>query len=161
MNTQINTPLAAQHSPSSEPPSVQQTSKAIRLEIENLNKKIVDLQSVAAAARKEELADVIKQVRLMLSEYEMTEDEISVAFSVPSGHGRVHGAKGASVRYIGPNGEQWGGGRGPRPRWVVEALRTGHMLEEFSVTAEAVMLANNINSTARLGVGRWRPAVAS
>jgi DNA-binding protein H-NS len=37
------------------------------------------------------------------------------------------------VKYRGPNGETWGGGRGRKPRWVQEALKAGKKIEDFAV----------------------------
>jgi DNA-binding protein H-NS len=52
------------------------------------------------------------------------------------GQGRAKPAKsaaGAVVKYRGPNGETWGGGRGRKPRWVAQALKEGRNIEEFAV----------------------------
>ena len=35
--------------------------------------------------------------------------------------------------YRGPNGEQWAGGKGPRPKWVKEILASGGSLEDYKI----------------------------
>ena len=37
------------------------------------------------------------------------------------------------IKYRGPNGETWSGGRGRKPQWVTQALQQGRDLEEFAV----------------------------
>jgi DNA-binding protein H-NS len=37
----------------------------------------------------------------------------------------------ATGGYRGPNGEQWAGGKGPRPKWVKEILASGGSLEDY------------------------------
>jgi DNA-binding protein H-NS len=37
------------------------------------------------------------------------------------------------VKYRGPNGETWSGGRGRKPQWVMQALKEGRDIEEFAV----------------------------
>jgi DNA-binding protein H-NS len=39
----------------------------------------------------------------------------------------------AAPKYLGPNGETWGGGRGKRPQWVNAALAAGVDLEKYRV----------------------------
>jgi len=38
-------------------------------------------------------------------------------------------------KYRGPGGKTWGG-RGARPRWLSNALESGHSLDEFLITQE-------------------------
>ena len=39
----------------------------------------------------------------------------------------------SSGGYRGPNGEQWAGGKGPRPKWVKEILASGGSLDEYKL----------------------------
>lgn len=157
-STQSSVTPADQLTTVSQRPTTHPTSKEIHVEIESLNKRILDLRNVAAAARKEELASVIKEVRLILSEFEMTADELNMAFNAPSDRARGPRSMRAPAKYVGPNGEQWAGGRGPKPRWVIEALSLGHMLEDFCVTSPPVVAPNINNIAAHSSAGRWRPA---
>ena len=38
-----------------------------------------------------------------------------------------------SSGYRGPNGEQWAGGKGPRPKWVKEILASGGSLDDYRI----------------------------
>ena len=40
---------------------------------------------------------------------------------------------GISSGYRGPNGEQWAGGKGPRPKWVKEILAAGGSLDDYRI----------------------------
>lgn len=145
--------------PASDQLATQLTSREIRHEIDLLNQKIVDLQGVAAATRRSELADVIHEVREMLSRFEMTPDELKAAFVIPGDLGKARRSDQTFTGYIGPNGERWAGRRGPKPRWVVDALRIGHQLEEFRVVSVPGLGSEDTSSGPPPGLNRWRPMV--
>lgn len=145
-----------QEAPGSGQLPTQLTSREIRHEIDLLNQKIVDLQGVAATVRRSELASIINEVRGMLSKFEMTPAELRAAFAGPTDPGKAGGPDHTFAGYIGPNGERWGGGRGPRPRWVVDALRLGHQLDEFRVVPVPGMGPEINSSGPRSGLNRWR-----
>jgi DNA-binding protein H-NS len=133
-------------------------SREINLEIATLNRKILDLKHAAAAAREEELADIISKVRLMLSEFEMTDEELNSAFGVTTAGALRQKSTLPEVNFVGPNGEQWGGGRGPRPKWVKDALNLGHKLDDFRVVPVPNQQSNHngASGNARTGAVRWR-----
>lgn len=132
------------------------TSREINLEIATLNRKILDLTHAAATAREEELAGIISKVRLMLREFEMTDAELNAAFGVSSANSVRQKTVLAEVNFVGPNGEQWAGGRGPRPKWVKDALNLGHKLDDFRVAPLSSPLSHNSGPHPRTGPVRWR-----
>jgi DNA-binding protein H-NS len=94
------------------------------------------LMQEAEQVRLKEVSDVIADIRQKMQEYGLTLQDIGGA---PSGGRRQTGGKGPkggkakAVKYRGPNGETWGGGRGRKPRWVQEALKAGKKIEDFAV----------------------------
>lgn len=87
------------------------------------------LMEEAEHVRQKEISEVIADIRQKMQTYGLTLQDIGGA---PSGRKRA-GAKTKSVKYRGPNGETWGGGRGRKPRWITEALAKGKKLEDFAV----------------------------
>ena len=62
----------------------------------------------------------------------------------------------AAVKYRGPNGEGWSGGRGRKPRWVTEALAAGKSLSDFEIKFERRL---RLNKKARgCGLFHWAPS---
>ena len=92
------------------------------------------LLAEAEELRTKELNDVIQDIKQKMSDYGLTAKDLGL-----SGKGRPRGKKAsgstepAKVKYRGPNGEAWSGGRGRKPRWVTEALAKGKKLTDFAV----------------------------
>ena len=96
-----------------------------------LMEKAQRLMAEAEQVRQKEISDVIAEIREKMQTYGLTLQDIGGAAT-----GRRRSAarsKGKTVKYRGPNGETWGGGRGRKPRWVTEALAKGKKLEDFAV----------------------------
>jgi DNA-binding protein H-NS len=92
------------------------------------------LMAEAERVREQEIAEAIADIRKKIEVYGMTAAELGLARAPAGpGAGRVRAAKTAAVKYRGPNGEAWSGGRGRKPRWVVEALKQGRNIEDFAV----------------------------
>lgn len=93
------------------------------------------LLAQAEQMRETEIADAIADIREKIRLYGLTAEDIGLARGAPAGPGRGGRAKGSAavVKYRGPNGETWGGGRGRKPHWVTRALEQGRKLEEFAV----------------------------
>ena len=92
-----------------------------------LKQKAEKLMAEAEQMRQKEIDDVIAEIRQKMKEHGLTARDIGGA-----GRKRAGGSK-AAVKYRGPNGETWSGGRGRKPRWVTEALAKGKKLEDFAV----------------------------
>jgi DNA-binding protein H-NS len=101
-----------------------------------LMEKAQKLMAEAEQVRRKEVSDVIADIRRKMEAYGLTLQDIDGA---PGGRRRgpaaksAKDAKGKTVKYRGPNGETWGGGRGRKPRWVQEALKACKEIEDFAV----------------------------
>jgi len=95
-----------------------------------LVEKAQKLMAEAEQVRQKEISDVIADIRQKMQTYGLTLQDIGGA---AGGRKRSAGGKTKAVKYRGPNGETWGGGRGRKPRWVTEALAKGKKLEDFAV----------------------------
>ena len=94
------------------------------------------LLAQAEQMKDKETKDVIADIKTKVAQYGLTAEDLGF-----SSRGRA--AKGtrapraskstAAPKYRGPNGETWGGGRGRKPQWVVNALAKGKNIEEFRV----------------------------
>ena len=94
-----------------------------------LKQKAEKLMAEAEQMRQKEIDDVIAEIREKMKAFGLTAQDIGgVARKRNSG-----GAAKAVVKYRGPNGETWSGGRGRKPRWVTEALAKGKKIEDFAV----------------------------
>jgi DNA-binding protein H-NS len=96
-----------------------------------LMEKAQKLMAEAEQVRRKEVGDVIADIRQKMTEYGLTLQDIGGG--TPGRKRASSGGKAKTVKYRGPNGETWGGGRGRKPRWVTEALAKGKKLEDFAV----------------------------
>ena len=92
------------------------------------------LLAQAEQMRETEIADAIADIREKIRLYGLTAEDLGFARGGPGRKGMpAKSAGGASViKYRGPNGETWSGGRGRKPQWVTKALSEGRKLEEFA-----------------------------
>jgi DNA-binding protein H-NS len=99
-----------------------------------LKEQAEKLLAEAERMREQEIADAIADIKGKIDLYGLTAADLGFAGGGP-GNSRAKSAKPAKsqVKYRGPNGETWSGGRGRKPRWVTEALKEGRRLEEFAV----------------------------
>lgn len=97
-----------------------------------LKEQAEKLLAEAERMREQEIADAIADIKRKIELYGLTAADLGLARSGGPGNSRPKAAK-AGVKYRGPNGETWGGGRGRKPQWVTQALKEGRSLEEFAV----------------------------
>lgn len=95
-----------------------------------LMEKAQRLMAEAEQVRQKEIDDVIADIRQKMNAYGLTAQDIGGA---PSTRRRSAAGKAKAVKYRGPNGETWGGGRGRKPKWIQEALAKGKKIEDFAV----------------------------
>lgn len=101
-----------------------------------LKEQAEKLLAEAERMREQEIADAIADIKRKIELYGLTAADLGFAKSGPVGNSRNKPAKSiAAVKYRGPNGETWGGGRGRKPQWVTQALKEGRSLDEFAVKA--------------------------
>lgn len=97
-----------------------------------LKEQAEKLLAEAERMREQEIADAIADIKRKIELYGLTAADLGFARSGPGGNARPKAAK-APIKYRGPNGETWSGGRGRKPQWVTEVLQQGRSLEEFAV----------------------------
>ena len=96
----------------------------------DLKTEIARLQTEAERVRQLELPTVIAELNMLIEQYQLTEPML---FGVSS-----NGSPGRPKIVMVPKyvdqitGNSWTG-HGPKPRWVVEALRDGHLAENLLV----------------------------
>ena len=102
-----------------------------------LKSQAEQLLAQAEQMKEKETQEVIADIKAKMANYGLTAEDLGLA-----GRGRASGGqqrqakakKGASpVKYRGPNGETWGGGRGRKPQWIADALAKGKDIEDFRV----------------------------
>jgi len=86
-----------------------------------------ELEKQIEAARKEALASAIAQVRAIVAEYELTEDDV---FSKKSARASSTGHKTEAPKYRDPEtGATWKG-RGKPPLWIAGKDRLNFLIQE-------------------------------
>jgi DNA-binding protein H-NS len=99
-----------------------------------LKEQAEKLLAEAERMREQEIADAIADVKRKIELYGLTAADLGFARGGPgNSRGKAVKAAKSPVKYRGPNGETWSGGRGRKPRWVAEALKSGRRLDEFAV----------------------------
>ncbi|MGE5118098.1 MAG: H-NS family nucleoid-associated regulatory protein [Betaproteobacteria bacterium] len=91
---------------------------------------IETLKKQAEQARRHEVAGVVARIREAIDFYGLTAADLGLA--PRRGKAAAAGARAgaATARFRDADGNSWSG-RGPRPRWLREALAAGHSLDEF------------------------------
>ena len=98
-----------------------------------LKEQAEKLLAEAERVREQEIADAIAEIKRKIEIYGLTAADLGLAKNIGGpGGSRAKPAK-SPVKYRGPQGETWSGGRGRKPQWVVQALKDGRSLEEFAV----------------------------
>ena len=98
-----------------------------------LKEQAEKLLAEAERMREQEIADAIADVRKKIELYGLTAADLGFARSGPGVQARSKATAKSAVKYRGPNGETWSGGRGRKPQWVTKALNEGRNLEDFAV----------------------------
>lgn len=106
-----------------------------------LQKQIESLQAQAEKLRAEERKGVIDRMIEAIRVYDIIPQDLGFArsggaVSRPSKGTQTKkssqsGKKGSGAAYVDQQGNTWGG-RGPRPKWLRDALATGAKLEDFA-----------------------------
>ena len=119
--------------------------------VEQINK----LQAEAESLKQSEIDDVVGRIRQAVDVYGLTPEDIfgRRAPGKPAGKSAGRAAaksaakparstSGRRAAYADGQGNEWGG-RGPRPRWLREALAGGASLESFKVGGNSSGPARN------------------
>jgi len=115
--------------------------------LRQIEQQIAKLQREAETVRKKEVGGVIQRIRTAVEHYGLTPQDVFGKGARMHGRARNPGTaapqrsarkanprKGqpVPVKYRDENGNTWAA-RGNRPRWLVEALKSGKSLEDFAV----------------------------
>lgn len=87
------------------------------------------LMAQAEQVRKQELTQVIADIKAKMKEYGITVEDLGGL----SGRKASAGKSKSVPKYCGPNGELWPGGPGRKPDWVKTALAEGKDIESFRI----------------------------
>ncbi|HWR00247.1 MAG TPA: H-NS histone family protein [Chlorobaculum sp.] len=92
-------------------------------------KTITELQAEIAAIQKQiearksvERKSVIKEIKAKMAQYDITPDDLQLIQTVKKE--KTKKAK-PVIKYRKSANETWGGGKGPKPKWIKEILATG------------------------------------
>lgn len=99
----------------------------------DIQKRIARLQKEAQSLASRERREVIARIRAAVAQYGISAAELGFARAARGGVAR--GAKpgrAGVAKYSDGRGNVWGG-RGPRPRWLRDALAAGRSLQDFAV----------------------------
>jgi DNA-binding protein H-NS len=97
-----------------------------------LMEQIESLRQEAEKARAAEIQGVIDRIKEAIRFYNLTPEDLGFeapARAAPRERGRSKSTR--APKYSDGSGNVWSG-RGPRPRWLKEALSRGAQLEQFS-----------------------------
>ena len=105
-----------------------------------IKQKIAKLQKEADALRHKEAGGVIARIKVAIEHYGLTAEQLGFGGSKASGKAKMLGKGASDAKYSGGNGQSWTG-RGPRPRWLREAIAGGASLESFLARAGMATVA--------------------
>jgi DNA-binding protein H-NS len=100
-----------------------------------LQKQIEALQKEAEALKNKERDGVIARMKEAIAAYGITAGDLGLSSSrmakTIGRRGLPKSKRAAGAAYADSNGNTWGG-RGPRPKWLRDALANGAKLEDFA-----------------------------
>lgn len=95
-----------------------------------ISRQIEVLQKEADALKAQETAEVVKEIRAMIVQYDLKAEDL---FKPAARKNTTAGTR-VPVRYRDNEGNAWTG-RGKRPIWLVKKVAAGAKLEDFLVAA--------------------------
>ena len=102
-----------------------------------LREQAEKLLAQAEELRQREVQLAIEDIKSKMQAYGITPADLGIAgartraVSSRAQSGAQRKKSERAVKYRGPNGESWAGGRGRKPRWLTDALASGKKLEDF------------------------------
>ena len=87
------------------------------------------LMAQAEQVRKQELANVMADIKAKMKEYGITLEDLGGTTARKAGGTKAK----APAKYRGPNGELWSGGPGRKPEWVKAVVAAGQTIEDFRI----------------------------
>ena len=105
-----------------------------------IQQKIAKLQKEADALRQKEAGGVIARIKVAIEHYGLTAEQLGYGGVRVSGKAKPLGKAAADAKYSDGSGQSWSG-RGPRPRWLRDAISGGASLETFLALPGAAAVA--------------------
>ena len=122
-----------------------------------IRRQIEALQKQADKLKQSEVAGVVERIKEAIAHYDLTPEQLFATSSAGARKATSSSAKAAgkgsransasSAAYADGAGNTWGG-RGPRPRWLRDALAAGKSLDEFATGAPSTKSAAGAAKTA-------------
>lgn len=95
-----------------------------------IQKQIEQLQKQADALRNTEVKGVIERIKVAIAHYGLTAAHLGLGPGAGSSKSAGKRPAKASAQFSDGAGNNWSG-RGPRPRWLRDALAAGRSIDEF------------------------------
>lgn len=111
-----------------------------------IQKQIASLQRQAEAIRQHEVKGVVDRIKVAIAHYGLTPEQL---FGTPKATKpkKVFQGTANSAKFADEKGNVWSG-RGPRPRWLRDALAAGASIDEFKPTAGVAVATSIVPMTA-------------
>lgn len=97
-----------------------------------LMKQAQELMAQAELKRKEELANVIAEIKAKMKEFGISVADLGGGGAKSAGKSKASKSA-APAKYKGPNGELWAGGPGRKPEWVRAVIAAGKSIEDYRI----------------------------
>lgn len=93
------------------------------------------LLAEAEELRQKEIQQAIDDIKAKMKAFGLSAADLGFAGAAkaPRAKSVASSKPAAVVKYRGPNGETWSGGRGRKPQWVVQVLASGKSIEDYAV----------------------------
>lgn len=101
--------------------------------LEKIQQQIADLQAKANELIQQKKAEVLAEVVKNIKTYGLTAEECGFQISASTKKATTESKPKQEPMYRGPNGEEWLGGRGQKPKWVKQLLADGGDLEQHKI----------------------------
>jgi len=102
-----------------------------------LKEQAEKLLQQAEELRQREVQQAIEDIKAKMKAYGLTPQDLGFTSGAriqrPAAKKTSRTASSKPAKYRGPNGETWAGGRGRKPKWLTDALKSGRKLEDFEV----------------------------
>lgn len=99
-----------------------------------IQKQIEQLQRQAEALRSNEVKGVVDRIKVAIAHYGLTAEQLGLGTSgkIAQPKAALKSSGKSNAKFDDGNGNLWSG-RGPRPRWLRDALTAGRSIDEFRV----------------------------
>lgn len=119
---------------------------------EQIQRQIATLQREAESLRNKEMDGVVARIKVAIEHYGLTAEQLG--FGISAGNAKSVKAKRSTGTpsprggYADGLGHTWSG-RGPRPRWLKDALSAGKTLEELATSGKPAKLGPSAKSSSK------------